>query len=554
MSNVDSQASNNNILIQVIGEMSNKSAPHRKFVQTFILAEQPNGYFVLNDIFRYINDEEEGEAEFDGFQGPVSAQLDDYQDQQATDPEPKALTSSADPAAQQHDADVVIRQLEQKVLKEGSTYDPEPKALAAEAKTNGVGHHDTTKSNHAKGDSTSATSLTNNAAEPSAEAAESAVAQEIEEPEKPQDPVPTRVASPKPKTAAVVPQTAPAVPTKPAAPKTWAKLVATSATTAPSVPSSTTSTSPAPPQSKGAPAAEKPVQRNEASPTHPGQGTTSAWQTAGNEHTKRQTRPQSVAGSGEKENVLAYVRNVTDKVSTDGLKAALQNYGELAYFDVSRQKVRSLCPRPYTTPNAPVQVADLVRRTVHSSNLPPLQATPQPWQPIPTRSAVSRFTSRNAGLALAPTVDPTTTPRVAAAPAAASGAAVAETVTEGPATRDDRPMPRTGLEVEATGPDAAEVATSPLVAVAAPPPTKACLSAIHSAVHLRRLPTPIHSAVHLHHAHADNRDRTSTFPPRNPTTLLFLPSSTTDPSTPCTTLHPRRLATQNTWSSNPPAI
>ncbi|KAH0545498.1 hypothetical protein GP486_008445, partial [Trichoglossum hirsutum] len=41
--------------------MSNNAATHRKFVQTFVLAEQPNGYFVLNDIFRYINEEEEEE-------------------------------------------------------------------------------------------------------------------------------------------------------------------------------------------------------------------------------------------------------------------------------------------------------------------------------------------------------------------------------------------------------------------------------------------------------------------------------------------------------------
>src|ERR1700712_232330 len=57
--NVDSQSSFSNIVVQVIGEMSNKSEPHHKFVQTFVLAEQPNGYFVLNDIFRYLNDDED---------------------------------------------------------------------------------------------------------------------------------------------------------------------------------------------------------------------------------------------------------------------------------------------------------------------------------------------------------------------------------------------------------------------------------------------------------------------------------------------------------------
>ncbi|KAG2008485.1 RAN protein binding protein, variant 3 [Coprinopsis cinerea AmutBmut pab1-1] len=37
--------------------MSNRNEPWRKFVQTFFLAEQPNGYFVLNDIFRFLKEE-----------------------------------------------------------------------------------------------------------------------------------------------------------------------------------------------------------------------------------------------------------------------------------------------------------------------------------------------------------------------------------------------------------------------------------------------------------------------------------------------------------------
>ncbi|KAJ7634888.1 hypothetical protein FB45DRAFT_830387 [Roridomyces roridus] len=55
---VDAQSSaDGGIIIQVIGEMSNNSDPWRKFVQTFFLAEQPNGYFVLNDIFRFLKEE-----------------------------------------------------------------------------------------------------------------------------------------------------------------------------------------------------------------------------------------------------------------------------------------------------------------------------------------------------------------------------------------------------------------------------------------------------------------------------------------------------------------
>ena len=43
--------------MQVVGDMSNKGERWRKFAQTFFLAEQPTGYFVLNDIFRYLKED-----------------------------------------------------------------------------------------------------------------------------------------------------------------------------------------------------------------------------------------------------------------------------------------------------------------------------------------------------------------------------------------------------------------------------------------------------------------------------------------------------------------
>nr|CAG8512464.1 9023_t:CDS:2 [Entrophospora candida] len=45
------------ILLQVLGSLSNNGDPPRKFVQTVILDTQPNGYYVLQDIFRYLNDD-----------------------------------------------------------------------------------------------------------------------------------------------------------------------------------------------------------------------------------------------------------------------------------------------------------------------------------------------------------------------------------------------------------------------------------------------------------------------------------------------------------------
>ncbi|GAA5879502.1 hypothetical protein JCM3774_002701 [Rhodotorula dairenensis] len=64
ISNVDSQSSaEGGIIVQVIGEMSNANGPWRKFAQTFFLAGQHNGYFVLNDICRYIKEEGDEDAE-----------------------------------------------------------------------------------------------------------------------------------------------------------------------------------------------------------------------------------------------------------------------------------------------------------------------------------------------------------------------------------------------------------------------------------------------------------------------------------------------------------
>ncbi|KAG2229010.1 hypothetical protein INT48_008683 [Thamnidium elegans] len=54
---VDSQVSaNEGVLISVLGEITNKDQPSQKFTETFFLAPQPNGYYVLNNIFRFLKD------------------------------------------------------------------------------------------------------------------------------------------------------------------------------------------------------------------------------------------------------------------------------------------------------------------------------------------------------------------------------------------------------------------------------------------------------------------------------------------------------------------
>ncbi|OMP05685.1 hypothetical protein COLO4_08648 [Corchorus olitorius] len=54
---VDAQDSHNGgVLVLVTGYLKGKDNVKRKFTQSFFLAPQDNGYFVLNDVFRYVDD------------------------------------------------------------------------------------------------------------------------------------------------------------------------------------------------------------------------------------------------------------------------------------------------------------------------------------------------------------------------------------------------------------------------------------------------------------------------------------------------------------------
>lgn len=309
VSNVDSQASMNNIVIQVIGETSNKGQEPKKFVQTFVLAQQPSGYFVLNDILRYINEdvEEETEAEAPApADGPVEA--------------PAAVEAEAPKTeAPALDTDAVAEKLEK-------TEDTPAVNGGAEETAS------------AKDDEAPA------ATEPAADADTAAkqVEEEVtKEAEKPQDPAPTPAAKP------AAPEPAPSAPAEPAAPPkpmTWASRAAAAAGPRPVVPLPKTATPPAPAQNR-APAPAAPAAAPAAAAAQPAAAPAatkegSEWQTAGAD-SKRQNRPQSVSGNvTEKEGTMGYVKFVTDKVQDSDLKSALATHGELSYFDINRQKVR----------------------------------------------------------------------------------------------------------------------------------------------------------------------------------------------------------------------
>lgn len=344
VSNVDSQESYKSIVVMVIGEISNKAAAHRKFTQTFVLAEQPNGYFVLNDMFRYLLEDEDESVEngLTGNEEPAATL--------PTEPEAETLTSSADPVQQQHDVEQVDKKLEEKALYEVSS---------AEEITN--------KEPSASGDAATEAAEVDHVEDAPAPAAEeleeaekdaaSAAVAEEEQPEKPVDPEPSPVAS-SPKQAKEAPvepaaPVAPDAPAKPAAPKTWANLVAANRIAAPAVPNNAVSATSTPPaQSKAAPpatnrSATPPTSAGDESPAKVQQNGNAGWQMAGSDNNKKQGRQHSQSVSGSQGNVMAYVKNVTDKVDASILKSTLLQYGKLPYFDVSRQKVRP----SHTTPH-----------------------------------------------------------------------------------------------------------------------------------------------------------------------------------------------------------
>ncbi|KAF7712346.1 Uncharacterized protein PECH_003338 [Penicillium ucsense] len=333
--NVDSQASFENILVSVVGEISNKSEPSRKFVQTFVLAEQPNGYYVLNDIFRYLVEENEAEEAVSEADTPAVTEAPAAKEEPAP--------AATEEAKVSEEAAPAITEVDEKLEKEvnGETEQSE---------------ETTPQANGAPADVS--------AEEPAKEPAQ-APEPEVQQEEVVQTPEPTPVAekeTPAVKeaasTRAPAPAAAPAAPAAPvpAVPKTWASIAskvnaakaaaAASAAAAPAAAAAPTTSTPA---AAPAPAAATsktaaPVStestastpRAAATPAPAAEkdaaGAEAGWQTAGADHKKTQSR------AAEDQVVLGYMKNVTEKVDAGLLKQTLARFGKLKYFDVNRPK------------------------------------------------------------------------------------------------------------------------------------------------------------------------------------------------------------------------
>lgn len=269
------------------------------------MAEQPNGYYVLNDIFRYLVEDEEL-----------------AQEEAAPQPVVEAPTAApAAPAAPAVDDQVTelaaVNKVDEK-LEEAKTNGDIAQPKEVPPQTNGT------------------------PAEEETQAPLPAVEAELVENEKPQTPEP----SPAPEQ-----QEAEKEPEAPSsfAPKSWATIASKPGAQPPVIPAIPAAAPKAAPAAAPAAAASQPAAPVATPAAEPAASQDTAsndgagWQTAGSDHKKTQSR------AGEEQTVLAYVKNVTDKVDASLLKQTLSRFGKLRYFDVSRPKVSFLLPSTLPT-------------------------------------------------------------------------------------------------------------------------------------------------------------------------------------------------------------
>lgn len=299
-------------------------------MQTFVLAEQTNGYFVLNDIFRYLADEPEEDEDQQEQAAPPNG---------VTEPAPTAavpenadLNQSDEIATSEEDLNKVDNKLHQAAQEEPSVEEVAPAAPAQQ--------------------------VPEEIEQPAAEEAPAAVEEKVAEPtpaaEETAEPEKPAAAAPAPAQKAA-PVAMPSGPPKPAAPRTWASLaasahkVATPVVNAPAAqqaPSQPKAAAAAPAQAAAAAPSQTSAPARDQSPAT-SQGEAAGWQTATG-HKKEQSRAQNAGPAADPDQKRAYIKNVYSQVDDAALKTALTKYGEIEYLDISRGKV-SKCASPHCT-------------------------------------------------------------------------------------------------------------------------------------------------------------------------------------------------------------
>lgn len=295
--------------------MSNKSEPHHKFVQTFVLATQPNGYFVLNDICRYLNEDVDEIVEDEPVQEePVVEEKEEPVAEAEAVPEPATVEDNVT-------TDEAVEQVDDKL--EAAIEEPQ-------AETDDVDGKEETQEEEEEEETTA--DITTSEVVDSEPAVSEVAPQETEKP-----------IAPEPTPAQTPPQQAPADDGPPVK-KTWASMLAT--TKAPAIPALPQTTASAA-ASTTQPKPQRPLSTTsitKSTPTEPAADTASGtptsqqsngWQEAGKK--SRTQQPKTQEGI-----VHAYIKNVNDKIDARVLREVLEKYGTLKYYDVSRPKVRNV--------------------------------------------------------------------------------------------------------------------------------------------------------------------------------------------------------------------
>ncbi|GJJ79185.1 Ras GTPase-activating protein-binding protein 1 [Entomortierella parvispora] len=332
VSNVDCQESfGNGIIIQVLGELSNKGGPAQKFVQTFFLAEQHGGFYVLNDLFRYLKedlddeeDEEEAIASLENHADPTHAVIasQDIHDQAPISEEKPVLQAAVEASAPATDLtaateETVTRTQVQEIQ---APVAPLTQVTSGETKKTGekkTAERKTEKKTTEKKTEKKATDKKDTKADDSIQEKPEAVNPSDSTKSITQEPVKDSAENAVP-AATSAPAPAPAAPQPPKA-NTWATLAAKNSTQwGTQVAAAKAGAVTAPVTAPSAPSSATKVQA-------PSQASQSP-------------RPQSSRPNGREEYHSIYIKNVTERMSLEQLKDAFSKFGHITHLEYTQKR------------------------------------------------------------------------------------------------------------------------------------------------------------------------------------------------------------------------
>ncbi|CAL1699359.1 unnamed protein product [Somion occarium] len=309
---VDAQSSaNGGIIIQVIGEMSNNGEPWRKFVQTFFLAEQPNGYFVLNDIFRFLKEESVDDDQASDFGGSQVQEQPTVQVQEPAPPAPSTPAPPAPPPVEPEPEPAPVPAPTPPVVEEVPAPEPEP-----QPQPNGIHEHEAESAPEPEPAAPSAPEPVATASPPpvspviAPQTLAPSPAPAAQQPPQPHAPQPAPVSEPVPPT-----------PSAPPKPKSWASLAAAGSNKWGSVAQETRGIS------------EVPAASSSPGPPSGPQSPAPHARPAG------QTQPPALQAASSVTTAQCFVKGVTEHVSEAALRSTLQQrFGPLKNLEVVPSK------------------------------------------------------------------------------------------------------------------------------------------------------------------------------------------------------------------------